>query len=89
MTLGLYRNRSEKRIKGNQATFDNSQRNNFRSCVWVSVVVLVRMFVLFVPSERKTSALYLSEAVVRTGDSDLDPPEVHGPCGRLIGPGWV
>jgi len=27
------------RIKGNQATFDNSQRNNLRSCVWVSVVV--------------------------------------------------
>jgi len=31
---------------GNQATFDNSQRNNLRSCSWVSVVVLVRMFVL-------------------------------------------
>jgi len=24
------------RIKGNQATFDNSQGNNLRSCMWVS-----------------------------------------------------
>jgi len=39
VTLGLYRNRSVERIKGNQATFDNSQRNNLRSCMWVSVVV--------------------------------------------------
>jgi len=35
VTLGLSRNRSVGRIKGNQATFDNSQRNNLRSCVWV------------------------------------------------------
>jgi len=35
VTLGLFRNRSVQRIKGNQATFDNSQRNNLRSCVWV------------------------------------------------------
>jgi len=34
VTLGLYRNRSVERIKGNQATFDNSQRNNLRSCLW-------------------------------------------------------
>ena len=34
MTLGLYRNRSVERIKGNQATFDNSQRNNLRSFLW-------------------------------------------------------
>ena len=54
------------------------------------VVVLVRMFVLFSPrSERKTSFLYLSDAGMRNGDSDLDPPEVHGPHGRLIGPGRV
>jgi len=39
VTLGLYRNRSVRRIRGNQVTFDNSQRNNLRSCVWVSVVV--------------------------------------------------
>jgi len=31
VTLGLYRNRSARGIKGNQATFDNSQRNNLRS----------------------------------------------------------
>jgi len=30
---------------------------------------------------RKTSVLYLSEAVVRDGDSDLDSPEAHGPRG--------
>ena len=35
VTLGLYCNRSVGRIKGNQATFDNSQRNNLRSCVCV------------------------------------------------------
>ena len=35
VTLGLYRNQSTGRVKGNQATFDNSQRNNLRSCVWV------------------------------------------------------
>ena len=47
VTLGLSRYRSAARIKGNQATFDHSQRNNLRSCVWVSAVVfLVRMFVL-------------------------------------------
>ena len=34
VTLGLSRNRSVGRVKGNQATFDNSQRNNLRSCVW-------------------------------------------------------
>ena len=39
VTLGLSRNRSVGRIKGNQATFDNSQRNNLRSCMWVSEVV--------------------------------------------------
>ena len=39
VTLGLSRNQSVGRIKGNQATFDSSQRNNLRSCVWVSVVV--------------------------------------------------
>ena len=44
MTLGLYRNRSVERIKGNQATFNNSQRNNLRSW-WVSSVV----FRLFLP----------------------------------------
>jgi len=38
-TQRLYRNRSVERIKGNQATFDNSQRNNLRSCLWVSSVV--------------------------------------------------
>ena len=46
VTLGLSRNRSVGEIKGNQATFDNSQRNNLRSCVWVRWVVFVRMFVL-------------------------------------------
>jgi len=34
VTLGLYRNRSAYGIKGNQATFDNSQRNNLRSFLW-------------------------------------------------------
>jgi len=35
VTPGFYCNRSVERIKGNQATFDDSQRNNLRSCVWV------------------------------------------------------
>jgi len=33
VTLGLSRNRSVGGFKGNQATFDNSQRNNLRSFV--------------------------------------------------------
>ena len=48
------------------------------------------MFVLFFPpSGQKTSVLYLGDAGVRGGDSDLDSPKVHGPRGRLIGPGRV
>jgi len=46
VTLGLYRDRSVERIKGNQATFDNSQRNNLRSCVWFCVVVFGVVLVL-------------------------------------------
>jgi len=34
VTPGLSRNRGVGEIKGNQATLDNSQRNNLRSCVW-------------------------------------------------------
>jgi len=26
--------------------------------------------------------------VVRSGDSGLDSPEVHGPRGKIIGSGW-
>ena len=40
-------------------------------------------------SERKSVLFYPSTAVVRSGDSDLDSPEVHGPHGQLIGPGKV
>jgi len=41
-----------------------------------------RMFVLFSPpSRQKPSVLYLSDAGVRGGDSDLDSPEMHGPRG--------
>jgi len=55
-----------------------------------SVVVLVKMFVLmFPPSGRKVHLFYLRAAVVRSGDSALDSPEVPGSCGRLIGPGRV
>ena len=51
---------------------------------------MVRMFVLSFPSVGAESlSFYLREAGVRMGDSDLDSPEVHGPCGRLIGPGRV
>ena len=35
VTLGWPCNQSTGGIKGNQATFDNSQRNNLRSYVWV------------------------------------------------------
>jgi len=49
------------------------------------------MFVLFSLSVKAKNllVLYLSAAGVRGGDSDLDSPEVHGPRGRLIGPGRV
>jgi len=46
VTLGLYSNRSAGRIKGNQATFDNSQRNNLRSFMRVSSVVFGLSFSL-------------------------------------------
>ena len=63
MALGSYRNRSVKRVKGNQATFDNSQRNNLRSCVWVrwSCLEDVRAGFLLVP--RETSLLFMVEAI--------------------------
>jgi len=80
VTLGLYRNRSIENQRY-QATFDNSPQNNLRSCVWVfggSVGEDVRPDF---PLGQKSSIFYLSEAVVRDGDSDLDSPEVHGPCG--------
>ena len=32
---------------------------------------------------------YPHKASVRSGDSDLDSPEVRGPRGQLIGPGRV
>ena len=66
MTLGLYCNQSVEGIKGNQATFDNSQRNNLRSCVWVgcgSVVDDVRADFPSV-SERNLS-LFMVEVIVR------------------------
>ena len=71
VTLGLFRNRSAGRIQGNQATFDNSQRNNLRSCVWVSAVVLVRMFVLsLLPFGREEPVLYIAPCgVVGPDDS--------------------
>jgi len=61
VTLGLYRNRSVEQIKGNQATFDNSQRNNLRSCVWVfGGNVFVRIFVPMSRSLEASSLLFLS-----------------------------
>jgi len=66
VTLGLSCNRSVGRINGNQATFDNSQRNNLRSCVWVSVVV----FSLSPLSFRREEPGYISFcSVVRSDDS--------------------
>jgi len=49
------------RIKGNQATFDNSQWNNLKSCVWSSVVVLVRTLVLVFPSIGAENLSLISE----------------------------
>jgi len=70
VTLGLSCNRSVGGFKGNLATFDNSQRNNLRSCVWVSAVVLVRIFVLvslFV-SERNLFLFYGGGHSVRSDE---------------------
>ena len=56
MTLGLSRNQSVGGIKGNQATFDNSQQNNLRSCVLIAVVVSsedVRAFCFFSRGEKE------------------------------------
>ena len=58
--------------------------------MWLSVVVFGEdVCTGFLPLGRKTLHFYLSEAVMRNGDSDLDSPKVHGPCRRLIGPGGV
>jgi len=40
VTLGLSRYWSLGRNEGNQATSDNSQQNNLRSCMWVLWVVV-------------------------------------------------
>ena len=74
--------------KGNQATFDNSQRNNLRSCVWGfggSVGGDVRA-VLSSLSGRETS---LISASVRVRSDDLDRSFSRGngvPSERC---GWV
>ena len=44
---------------------------------------------IFLPLGKEPQSLYLSDAGVRGGDSDLDSPEVPGPRGQLIGPGRV
>ena len=62
VTLGLSHNRSAWRIKGNQATFDNSQWNNLRSCMWVSVVV----FRSVSPLSRREGSRYIG---VRLGET--------------------
>jgi len=85
VTLGSYRNQSVRRIKGNQATFDNSQRNNLRSCVWVSVVVLVRMVVLVESFFEDFPSLLISvRALVRPGDSAPGSPEAPGHGGDSL-----
>ena len=55
VTLGLYRNWSVERIKGNQATFDNSQWNNLRSCMWVSLVVLFGLSFLSLSGQERST----------------------------------
>ena len=91
VTLGLYRNRSAGRIKGNQATFDNSQRNNLRSCVWLSVVVSLRMFVLI--SLRRGKKPSLISRSVRVRSCDPDRPFSRGnlcsPGGMRGGRTWI
>jgi len=51
------------------------------------VVVSVRVFVLIPLVEARNQSFYLRGAVMRSGASDLDFPEVQGPHGRLIDPG--
>jgi len=70
VTLGLYRNRSVERIRGNQATFDNSQRNNLRSCVWVSGVVLVSRLVFISLRWGEKPSLISRSVRVRRCDPD-------------------
>ena len=43
----------------------------------------------FLHRSENQSPFYPSEAIVRRGDLDLYSPKVHGPRGRLIGPGRV
>ena len=53
-----------------------------------SVVVLELRFVLSsLRQGEKSPSFYLGGTGVRSGDSDLDSPGVHQPCGGFIGPG--
>ena len=82
MTLELSWKQSAGRIKGNQATFDNSQQNNLRPCVCgfgggVGEDVRTDFSLL----EGEILPFYLRVASVRGGDLDLDSPEVQRPYG--------
>jgi len=89
VTLGLSRNQSVERIKGNQTTFDSSQWNNLRSCACGFGGGVLVMFVLRILSrwEEEFLPFYSESSSVRSGDSGLDSPEAHRPCGRSIGHG--
>jgi len=39
--------------------------------------------------EEESLSFYSESSSVRSGDSGLDSPEAHRPCGRSIGHGWV
>jgi len=90
VTLGLYRNQSVERIKGNQATFNNSRRNNLRSCMWVSSVV----FGLLSLSSGRERSTYIGSGwgeILCSGLTiPLRPTDPHlsvGPSDTPIGPG--
>ena len=63
VTLGLSRNQSAWRIKGNQTTFDNSQQNNLRSFLWVFSRVVFGLPSLSLWRERPA---YISERLGET-----------------------
>jgi len=49
------------------------------------------VFVLRILScrEEESHSFYSQRSSVRSGDSDLDSPEAHRPCGRSIGHGRI
>jgi len=75
VTLGLSRNQSVRRIKGNQATLIIHNGIILDLVCGFGGSVGGEVWADFSPFGEKSSFFYLRIASVRSGDSDLDSPE--------------